>query len=89
MDELRQSQMTILATSSLEGASSYLRASEPVVNLSLLTEVENIIEVSDQLANEVKSVNEQSLDKCRKNSDVSFTHSPFTCPLMLLCYFFL
>ena len=87
MDELRQSQMTILATSSLEGASSYLRASEPVVNLGLLTEVESIVEVSNQLAREVEALRERSLEECRRNCDVRSTHSshpPLTASFLLI-----
>lgn len=70
MNDLRQSQMNDLATSALEGASGYLRASEPLVNLSLLTDIEEILEVSDQLHKEVAFVNDIGLPQCRKNSEV-------------------
>ncbi|KAM7543213.1 hypothetical protein Aperf_G00000011915 [Anoplocephala perfoliata] len=70
MNDLRQSQMAILATSALEGASGYLRASEPLVNLSLLTDIEEILEVSDQLAKEVTAINELGLPQTQKNSEL-------------------
>nr|CDS19281.1 phosphatidylinositol 3 and 4 kinase [Echinococcus granulosus] len=70
MDELRLSQMTVLATSSLEGGSGYLRACEPLVNLSLLTEVESIIDLSNRLTKEVTAVSELGLPRCQKNSDL-------------------
>lgn len=70
MNDLRLNQMTLLATSCLEGVSGYLRSSEPIVNLGLLTEIERIVRVSDQLAMEVATVNEQGLAKGQKNSAV-------------------
>lgn len=72
MDELRLSQMTVLATSSLEGGSGYLRACEPLVNLSLLTEIEGIIDLSNRLTKEVTALGELGLSRCQKNSDVCF-----------------
>ncbi|VDK33753.1 unnamed protein product [Taenia asiatica] len=70
MNDLRLSQMTVLATSSLEGGSGYLRACEPLINLSLLTEVESIIDLSNRLTKEVTAVSELGLPRCQKNSDL-------------------
>ncbi|VUZ50318.1 unnamed protein product, partial [Hymenolepis diminuta] len=70
MNDLRQSQMNVLATSALEGASGYLRASEPLVNLSLLTDIEEILKVSDQLNKEVAAVCELGLTRSQKNSEL-------------------
>ncbi|KAL5969848.1 Serine/threonine-protein kinase atr, partial [Taenia solium] len=70
MNDLRLSQMTVLATSSLEGGSGYLRACEPLINLSLLTEVESIIDLSNRLTKEMTAVSELGLLRCQKNSDL-------------------
>ncbi|VDD74871.1 unnamed protein product [Mesocestoides corti] len=70
LDELRLSQMNNLATAALEGSRGYLRACEPLVKLSLLTEVEGIIGLGDQLAKEIAAVNRHGLPTCRRNSDV-------------------
>lgn len=82
MNDLRQSQMNVLATSALEGASGYLRASEPLVNLSLLTDIEEILKVSDQLNKEVVAVCELGLTRSQKNSEVCLSSSIMSYPFV-------
>ncbi len=71
MDDLRLAQMAALSTSALEGSRGYLRAYEPLVQLSLLSELEAITGLSSQLADEVQAVSRLGLSTCQKNSDVS------------------
>lgn len=62
--------MAALSTAALEGSRGYLRAYDPLVHLSVLFEVEAIVGLSGQLAEDVNALKRFGLPVCQENSEV-------------------